>query len=876
MKKIALLVLCYGLFAGWVPAELTHDFDNPRFNTQRYEELGEQPGGLQRFTVKIRLESDMLEKGVYAWALRCDDDQGKLQWAFYRAGWNNNFGFYLDSKPKPIFVHVPLGTFANGLHSAAAVVTPREIKLYCDDKLLKTQPMAAAHFTFTTRPGRIFAGAADKNLTGGFSGRIEQVQVLKRAFNAKEVEYAFGTPRRPTVRVEKPPMPAIPVRGEGDFAPQSSRDKLTALQVVDWRFAPECSREEIEHSVKMLKDAGFDMLFVGGSFRYMFAEKYGDRNWWAAIPWRTYKETVNLLDGVCHENQLPLVLHLTANLGLLPDADREFAGMTLRELSDPKKVVAWKNYFGFPLCPNNPDFQEKYLARLRELFSAAPNLAGLMIDETTYGPGYTACGCRHCREKFLASYADKMPNPADKNVWHNFDSKLFRQWMIFRCNSTGEHVQRMEELVKNYGEEKVFTGCEYNPSEAHMQILHGFNPLRNPYNLLFYECEPCHPWDWRRIIAEGKYFASTQKELLLHAYGASISQSYFQQLMASVMNWSFQQWTEFNDFRFNPVNWFTFWRPLSFGKESMAQIALVVAPEDNTVSDYNYTHGDCPREYYGWAQALTEEHIPFDVIRTCDIKSLAGRYKLLVMPNAMSWSDEELDDLRQYLKQGGKAVATGKSFSLTPDGEAREPVKFKGDIRLITEFLGEKYHMPRIGAGWYGNGGSYFDERDPKAKEAMLKSAAFGKYSPISTRLPAEVIVNLYCQKYDQYGAVVVKLLNLTGTISHNKGYAVPGKKDYEFINYPTVEDNCSVTLRSKKKLTAAYMISPDFNEIVTCQVNDNGNGAYTVNFPLLARFGILYCPTENDLVKAMAPNAEYMDGTPRILPFDFRYISIR
>ena len=188
MKKIALLVLCYGLFAGWVPAELTHDFDNPRFNTQRYEELGEQPGGLQRFTVKIRLESDMLEKGVYAWALRCDDDQGKLQWAFYRAGWNNNFGFYLDSKPKPIFVHVPLKTFANGLHNAAAVVTPQAIKLYCDGKLLKTETMASRDYTFTTRPGKIFAGASDQNLTGGFSGRIERVQVLDRALDAKQIK----------------------------------------------------------------------------------------------------------------------------------------------------------------------------------------------------------------------------------------------------------------------------------------------------------------------------------------------------------------------------------------------------------------------------------------------------------------------------------------------------------------------------------------------------------------------------------------------------------------------------------------------------------------------------------------------------------------
>ena len=83
MKKISLLVLFYGIFISLLQADLIHNFDNQRFDGNRYEELGSQSGNLQDFTVIIRLESDIIKNGLYAWALRCDDAQGKLQWAFY-------------------------------------------------------------------------------------------------------------------------------------------------------------------------------------------------------------------------------------------------------------------------------------------------------------------------------------------------------------------------------------------------------------------------------------------------------------------------------------------------------------------------------------------------------------------------------------------------------------------------------------------------------------------------------------------------------------------------------------------------------------------------------------------------------------------------
>ena len=78
MNRLSLLALFSVFLLNLVHADLTHNFSDQRFDGQRYEELGEQPGGLHDFTVIIRLECDVVKNGTYAWALRCEDAQGNV------------------------------------------------------------------------------------------------------------------------------------------------------------------------------------------------------------------------------------------------------------------------------------------------------------------------------------------------------------------------------------------------------------------------------------------------------------------------------------------------------------------------------------------------------------------------------------------------------------------------------------------------------------------------------------------------------------------------------------------------------------------------------------------------------------------------------
>ena len=879
MKKIiVVLLMSLAILSCGIAGEvIEQQFSNSVFDGGRYETIGSLEQPTRVFSVLLSLEAAIVRDGTYMWACRHDNAKGELKWAFYRAGWNNNFGFYITTKPKPIFVHVPARTFARGMHSVAAVVTETEIRLYCDNKLLRTQSLEG--YEYVPEKGIVVVGAQDAKKTNAFYGRIDMVKIVDFAMNPKQVEYAFGTPRRPTPKVFAVPMASVPEQTDKSFEPEQERDKWSALQVVDWRIAPETTYDELRQIATMIKKNGFNALFVSGSFRYLFAERYGDRNWWAAMPWTVYQQTLFQLNRACSEADLDFVLHLTANLGLYPDLEREFKGMVVREIDNPDKEIDWPNYYGRGICPNNAAFHEKYLARLRELFKTAPHLSGLMIDEISYGNAYTGCGCSTCRSLFQKRFGKEPPSPQDKGTWGNYASEAWRQWVMFRCDSVRNNQQIMADAVQNAKPNALFTGCNHNATEAHKPRLHGINPLRYAGNLLFYENEPCHPWSWRYGIAEGKYLQSDGRPLLMQGYSSSLSQAYFQLLFSAVMNWGNSQWTDFNQYRMIPVKWFSFYRPLGYGLSSAAEIALVVSPEDNVISDYNSTHGNVPMDYIGWVQVLTEHHILFDVIRIDNLAISGKKYQILVVPHTMCWSDNELDALQSFLNRGGRVFASPDSFSLTPDGAMRSKREWRGAMVELPECYGERYVMPRIGVGWYGNGGAWYDDRDKDIPKRMLEAIGYEPQTQVfSTNLPGDVVVNCDKQKYRDYEGFVIRMFNLTGTRASDGGFAVPGDKEYEFTDYPPLKENHWLGLRTAEPIHAAYMISPDFSERVLLDFTlDRDSGCVSVKLPGLARYNLIYLATKGNLLKDIAPNVSEIKGImPTVEEFDVRWTSVR
>jgi hypothetical protein len=72
--------------------------------------------------------------------------------------------------------------------------------------------------------------------------------------------------------------------------------------------------------------------------------------------------------------------------------------------------------------------------------------------------------------------------------------------------------------------------------------------------------------------------------------------------------------------------------------------------------------------FFGVCRALIEEHIPYNVLTSLDEESLSD-YQVLILPNAVCMSSEEVDVIRSFVKDDGGLVCTEKTSLWDENGE---------------------------------------------------------------------------------------------------------------------------------------------------------------------------------------------------------------
>jgi len=124
-------------------------------------------------------------------------------------------------------------------------------------------------------------------------------------------------------------------------------------------------------------------------------------------------------------------------------------------------------------------------------------------------------------------------------------------------------------------------------------------------------------------------------------------------------------------------------------QQSLAQVGLVYSQQ--TARWYG---GDTPREtvehhLLGLYHALVEARIPFDMVHTEDLSRIE-RYKTLILPNIAVLSQEQCDQLRQFVVNGGSLVATHHTSLYDIDGTQR-------DTFGLSDLFGVDYANETIG-----------------------------------------------------------------------------------------------------------------------------------------------------------------------------------
>jgi len=136
-------------------------------------------------------------------------------------------------------------------------------------------------------------------------------------------------------------------------------------------------------------------------------------------------------------------------------------------------------------------------------------------------------------------------------------------------------------------------------------------------------------------------------------------------------------------------NWSYRFEPYLRNEEPLAHVAMVYSQQTATFYGGEHARSKVEDHSLGFYHALIEGRIPFEMVhdRMLDPAHI-DRFRVLILPNIAALSDEQCNQLRQYLHHGGSIVATFETSLYDEWGAARQNfgladvfgAKYKGRI----------------------------------------------------------------------------------------------------------------------------------------------------------------------------------------------------
>lgn len=107
-----------------------------------------------------------------------------------------------------------------------------------------------------------------------------------------------------------------------------------------------------------------------------------------------------------------------------------------------------------------------------------------------------------------------------------------------------------------------------------------------------------------------------------------------------------------------------------------------------------------PEWLKGFYQALIESHVPFEVISKRNLhREVLSKYKVVLLPNVMRLSDDQIASIEAFNAQGGGVVLTYRTSCARPDGTLRsrmplaELAGIRGPFGIVTNPSGPGFEL---------------------------------------------------------------------------------------------------------------------------------------------------------------------------------------
>lgn len=300
--------------------------------------------------------------------------------------------------------------------------------------------------------------------------------------------------------------------------------------------------------------------------------------------------------------------------------------------------------------------------------------------------GSGMCYCVHCQRNFQAAYGMKLPrtnNPQDPSrrnyiLWRQ--QRLFDLWRLwdseirkispdarFIPNTGGGALSELD--MKTVGElaDTLFadrqarrglmppwangkSGKEYRATLGRKPIVGIFSVgLEEPYRWKdSVQSEP----EIRIWVADG---IANGLRPWFTKFAGTLRDWRWLKVIEDIYNWSYRSERYLRN------------------EEPLARVAIVYSQQTATFYGGEHARSKVEDPALGFYHALIEGRIPFEMVhdRLLDPEQI-GRFKVLILPNIAALSDQQCNQLREYLQSGGSIVATFETSLYNEWGVARK------------------------------------------------------------------------------------------------------------------------------------------------------------------------------------------------------------
>ena len=403
--------------------------------------------------------------------------------------------------------------------------------------------------------------------------------------------------------------------------------------------------EEFRQLCKALKRAGYNVIKEQGLF------------WNLCYDAKTRKEhmkNLGALAKIIHEEGLKLSRHADG-----PSFNTIFRGAyATAEAAGwfPVDLGTLKSYQG-AACITNPYLRNHVISILEE-YVRETQCDMLMIDELYILRTGGRCACVYCRKKFAEDTGFSLPMPDDQAKLFTPGNQLNAVWMEWKMRQDGSFFREMKERLTKIKKDILITsyGVDFQHPIGRFQML-------APYvDVLGIEgTNHCLLQNYRHLLACRKLQAGYadehgQSQWHIHNRDSGLSDlptvRYIYRAFCSlnrsgvvtyaghpILQNTHFEWQHWPDFRY---------------MKPIADVAVFHRWDGY----YHASKPDLTTEQFGISQLLSDKHIPHEFVMSLTPERLA-KFKLLIMGNATILSNEELNVVKEFVKNGGKLLLTG-------------------------------------------------------------------------------------------------------------------------------------------------------------------------------------------------------------------------